>query len=531
MSRAAPLADASDPQKTPPRKEAPAKAGAGARDAAPAAQQPAAKPAETHSERPTAQQQPAPARPAPAQTPERGAVPAKPAAETGTGAAAETSPKTPPPAQPKAAQPQPAKPQPPKPQPAKPEPKPQPAAPAPAKAPGAKPAAAQAQKKPASYRFKPAAEPARLRRRHLVLLASFFFIVVAPLVVIAGYLFTVAEDQYISTSGFTVRAEEGGAATDLLGGLAQFAGGGNSAADGDILYEFITSQELVQRLNQRLDLVAHFSEPYDQDPVFALTNDATMEDLVSHWQNVVRISYNQSNGLIDLQVLAFTPEMAQTLARAIIDESSRLVNELNAQARDDAMRFAQMDLDAAITRMREAREALTRFRTRTQIVDPTSDLQGRMGVLNNLQQQLAQALIEFDLLSENTTNPDDPRLIQASRRIDVIRERIRLERETFTSEDVGSEGEDYPSLMAEFEGLVVDREFAEETYRAALTALDGARTNAARQSRYLAVFINPTLPESSEYPNRLLIVGLSALFLTLGWMVAMLIFYSIRDRQ
>jgi len=152
-------------------------------------------------------------------------------------------------------------------------------------------------------------------------------------------------------------------------------------------------------------------------------------------------------------------------------------------------------------------------------------------VLNNLQQQLAEALIEFDLLSENSSNTNDPRLIQAQRRIDVIRDRIRLERLNFATEDIGTEGQDYPTLMAQFEGLVVDREFAEQSYRAALTALDVARTNAARQSRYLAVYIQPTLPESAQYPRRETIMAFALLFLSLGWAIMALIYYSIRDRQ
>jgi capsular polysaccharide transport system permease protein len=373
------------------------------------------------------------------------------------------------------------------------------------------------------------AAAAYMRRRHYGLIASFVLLVLAPLAVIAVYMYSYAADQFASTTGFTVRAEDGVGASDLLGGLAQFSSG--SGADADIVFEFIASQEMVQRLNQQIDLVAHYSSPYATDPIFALPPDATMEQLVTHWQSVLRVSFNQSNGLIELRVLAYDPQTAQALARAIIAESQTLVNGLNLQARSDTMRFAQQDLDAALQRLRSAREALTLFRTSTQIVDPESDLQGRMGVLNNLQQQLAEALIEFDLLSGTTTNPDDPRLAQASRRIDVIRQRIERERLTFTQDDIGANGEDYPTLMAEFEGLVVDREFAEESYRVALTALDVARTNAARQSRYLAVFITPTLPESAAFPRRELIVGLAALFLTLAWVILALVYYSIRDRQ
>jgi capsular polysaccharide transport system permease protein len=379
-------------------------------------------------------------------------------------------------------------------------------------------------------KFKPLARPARMRRRHYGLLLSYLLIAIVPLFLIFYYLQTFAQDQYASTVGFTVRTEETGAATDLLGGLSQFAGG-NANADGDILFEFITSPEMVRRMRDRIDLISHYSAPHDADPFFALDPEASFEDLVGHWQQVVRISYTQSNGLMELTVLAFDPQTAQDIANAIVEESQTLINELNEQARADSIRYAELDLDASIARLRAAREALTQFRTETQIVDPESDLQGRTGVLNNLQQQLAEALIEFDLLSENSSNPNDPRLIQAQRRIDVIRSRIRQERLNFATEDVGAEGQDYPTLMAQFEGLTVDREFAEQSYRAALTALDVARTNAARQSRYLAVFIQPTRPESAEYPRRETITAFAFLFLTLGWAIMALIYYSIRDRQ
>ncbi len=370
-----------------------------------------------------------------------------------------------------------------------------------------------------------------MRKRHWGIGVSFLLLVIAPLLVVAYYLYEQAVDQYASTTGFTVRQNEAGAATDVLGGLAAFTGGGGGQGDADILFEFIVSQELVSRINARVDLVAHYSAPYDVDPIFAMPPDVTIEGIVDHWQRIVRVNYTQSSGLIELRVLAFEPEMAPMIARAIIEESQVLVNELNSTARNDAMRFAEQDLEAASGRLRMSREALTEFRTRSQIVDPESDLQGRMGVLNNLQQQLAEALIDNDLLGENTGNPDDPRLRQSAQRIDVIRARIAQERQNFTLADAEVGGEDYPTLIAEFEGLVVDREFAEGSYRAALTALDLARTNAVRQSRYLAVFIQPTSPERADFPRREVILGLAAMFLALGWAVMALIYYSIRDRR
>lgn len=370
-----------------------------------------------------------------------------------------------------------------------------------------------------------------MKQRHWGVLLSFLLVVLAPLAVSGYYLWTIANDQYSSVTGFTIRKEETGGASELLGGLAQITGSSLST-DGDILYKFILSQALVRKVEETVGIVDHYSAHWDDDPVFSLWPNASIEDLEWFWARIVRVSYDQASGLMEVRVLAFEPEKAQAIAREIVRQSQITINALNSHARADAMRYAVADLDEAVARLKSAREALTAFRTRTQIVDPQADIQGRMGVMNNLQQQLAEALIEFDLLTD-TVNTSDPRLRQAQRRIEVIQERIVQERNSFTTDSTGNGGvgEDYPSLIAEFEGLTASREFAGQSYRAALAAVDVARAKANRQSRYLATYIEPTLAEASEYPQRGVIFGLIALFLTLGWMIVILIYYSIRDRS
>ncbi|MEP1586348.1 sugar transporter [Tateyamaria sp.] len=386
-------------------------------------------------------------------------------------------------------------------------------------------------RQPAVVQVRPIAEPATMRRRHWGLLFSFLILVLLPLAGAGFYLWTIAEDQYSSITGFTVRGEESGGASDILGSVAQFTGSSTNS-DGNVLNAFIKSQEIVEAIQADVDLKTHYSQYWDTDPVFSLWPDASIEDLLWYWERVVRISFDEGSGLIDVQVLAFDPDMATRIAELIVDKSQSRVNDLNTQARTDATRYANEDFDAAIARLKEAREGLTGFRTRTQIVDPETDIQGRMGVMNNLQQQLAETQVEHDLLLA-TTNETDLRVIQAQRRIDVIRDRIAAERAAFAniSDEVGALVEDYPSLIAEFESLTVDLEVAEETYRASLTALDVARSNASRQSRYLATYIKPTLAEASEFPQRFVLIGLIALFLMLAWSVMALVYYSIRDRS
>ena len=368
-----------------------------------------------------------------------------------------------------------------------------------------------------------------MKRRHWGVLVSFVLAVLIPAILGGVYLFAVARDQYDSTTGFTVRKDEGGSATELLGGLASFTGG-SASHDGDVLYEFIRSQEIVRRIDAKLDLRAHYTQNWPADPAFALWPGASIEDLHWFWDRMVRVSYDPSTGLMELKVFAFDPAMAQAIAVAIVDESQSMVNALNEASRNDAIRYARADLEEAQARLKVARGALTEFRSRTQIVDLQADMQGRMGVMNNLQQQLAQELVRFDEVSQ-TAQANDPRTSEALRRIEVIRARIADERNSFANTKIAGTDEDYPTLISEFEGLQVERQFAEENYRAALFALDAARSDAARQSRYLATYISPTLAESALYPQRILILGVGSLFALLLWAIGALVYYSIRDRR
>jgi len=393
-------------------------------------------------------------------------------------------------------------------------------------APGPKPASPVQIAKPIPAQS-PAASVARVKRRHWALVASFVIMVLMPIGVSAAYLWNRAADQYISRVGFSVRTEEVSSAIEMLGGIANLSGA--SSTDTDILYQFLQSQELVRRIDNQLDLRGIWSrvDP-EQDPYFAFRPPGTIEDLVEHWGRKVRIYYDGGTGLIDLDVLAFDPEDARAIAQAIFEESSAMINQLSAIAREDAISYARDELEQAQTRLTEARVALAEWRNENQTVDPAADTQGQMGLVTNLQAQLAEALIEFDILRD-TTRENDPRITQAERRIAVIEERIVAERAVLGTN--GSTGVAFADLVGEYERLVVDQEFAEQAYTAALAAFDAARNEARRQSRYLAAHVRPTLAEASEYPDRPTILITISLLLFLIWSVLALVAYSLRDRR
>jgi capsular polysaccharide transport system permease protein len=371
-----------------------------------------------------------------------------------------------------------------------------------------------------------AAGPARMRRRHWLLGVSFVLCVILPTLVSGYYLYTHAADQYASKVGFSVRSEETGSAFELLGNLTSISG--SSSSDTDILYEFIQSQEMVEEVDAELDLRRIFSKP-DNDPVFTLDPEASIEDMVDYWSRMVRLVYDPGTGLIEVEVRAFDPLDAQKIAQNLFDRSSAMINELSAVARADVTRYAREELDQALGRLKDARKALTLFRNETQIVDPSADIQGQMGLLNSLQAQLAETLIELDLLAE-TARSDDPRVEQAKRKTVVIEKRIAEERRKLGVSGAG-DTRVFADLVGQFESLQVDLEFAEKAYVSALSAYDTAVAEARRQSRYLTAYLRPTLAETPQYPQREILLAVIALILFGSWTILSLVYYSLRDRR
>jgi capsular polysaccharide transport system permease protein len=374
----------------------------------------------------------------------------------------------------------------------------------------------------------PVAATARWRSRHWGLVLSLLIMVILPTAISAYYLWFRAADQYISRVGFSVRTEDSSSAIELLGGITNLSG--SSSSDTDILYEFLQSQELVERIDTELDLRSIWSrvDPAD-DPVFAYHAPGTIEDLLDHWDRQVRIYYASGTGLIDLEILAFAPQDARSIAQLIFEESSAMINQLSAIAREDAISYARDELDQAEERLARARIALAEWRNENQTVDPTADTAGQMGLVTNLQAQLAEALIELDILRDTTTRDDDPRITQAERRITFIENRIEAERAVLGTSGAGRVA--FADLVGEYERLQVDREFAEQAYTTALAAFDGARNEARRQSRYLAAHVRPTLAESSGFPDRPVKLITISIFAFLIWTVVILVAYSLRDRR
>ncbi len=369
--------------------------------------------------------------------------------------------------------------------------------------------------------------PARMRRRHRVALVSFLAMVALPLAGAVFYLWFVARDQYQSQAAFSVRTEKvGGEGGGILGALTSQFGTSGGASDGDVLFEYIRSQKMVEIIDAKLGMEKIYSQ--EGDPWFALPRGETVEDKVDYWHRMVDVSYDTSTHILTVAARAFTPADAQAVTREILTQSSNLVNALSDQARDDAIKNAAADLSDAEENLRKQRQKMAEFRRDNQMIDPQADIMGQAGVLNALQGQMAQAMVERDMLL-TYADKTDQRVQQADRKIEAIRVRINEER---TNLGMNGGSDVTPSqLLGRYEELKVDLEFANAAYTQALANVSIARAEARRQARYLVSHVEPTLAVESRFPQRELDALLVAMILLFGWGIAFVIFYNMRDAR
>lgn len=357
-------------------------------------------------------------------------------------------------------------------------------------------------------------------------MTSFLLFVVFPTVAATFYLYQIAVDQYSSRVSFSIRSEQMQSPLDALSSLGQLSTG--SSSDASILNEYLRSQKLVEDIQADIDLNALYSKP-DFDPVFAFEADKPIEDLVTYFRRMNYVTFDASNGLLDVEAFAFSPDDAQMIATAIMNASRNLVERLSSIAQEDTTKNAKYELERARKRLEQSRKTLGELRSREQIVDPRTDLESQMGVLTALQNQLATALVEYDLLLTSTQEAD-PRLTGAKRKVEAIENRIEEERNKVGQ--IALDGDSsLATVVGDFESLMAEREFAEKAYLAAAATYDTALSEARRKSKYLAAHIPPTLAQSSQYPNRALWALAFFGGCLLIWSVVVLTVYAMLDRR
>jgi capsular polysaccharide transport system permease protein len=368
------------------------------------------------------------------------------------------------------------------------------------------------------------ASVARQRRLPIGLL-SFLLAVALPTALAAAYYLLLAADQYVAELRFGLRS-----ADPPRGDPTAFLQGGAAASrlglDSYVVVQYIGSRAAVDDLSRTLDLRAIFSVP-QADFLARLRLPVPVEDLVAYWRNQIDAFFDATDGTIVVRARAFDPTDALALARGILAASERLVNDLSARARRDALRDCEDEVRRAEQRLSRALAQLRQFRDREGVIDPRKTAEATTALAGRLRDELVRTGSELSALKETMQDDAAPLKLLEARMRALEAQRRAVESEVTDGEQ--SRKEALSRIMGAYEQLESERSFAETAYRHALESLDRARLDAARQHLYVADFVPPSLPEKPLYPRRLRSLGIVFLIAFATWAVGGLVIRSVRD--
>lgn len=361
----------------------------------------------------------------------------------------------------------------------------------------------------------------------------FLVIVALPVAAAAIYYFAIAADQYIAEFRMNLRTLD----PPIIEPLALFGGDTGrttAASESQIVTQFIASRAIVDELDPKLDLRRMFAPP-EADWWARLGLPATIEQLVYYWQHQVDPFYDTSTGTIVVRVRAFAPDDAMRLAQSIVTSSERLINDLSARARQDALAYAEGDVTTTEARLKAALGAIREFRDKEGMIDPGQAATADTTLATKLRDDLIKANSELATLTAYMRE-DAPavRVLKARiKSLEAQQHMLALEMTASGPAASPSSASAAPSALSRelgsYEALDAERKFAETAYEHALERLDRARDNADRQHIYIESFVPPSLPQSSLYPRRWRAFGTVALIAFAVWAIGGLAVQSIRD--
>ena len=384
--------------------------------------------------------------------------------------------------------------------------------------------------------------------RSRAVLLSFILVALVPTVAIGIYYFFVASNQYIAEFRFSVvqtnpilpgqpppgagssSASSLSAASSLAAGLSSMVGMSSVSGAGTqnfIVVDYLRSREVLEELQKQIDVRELYSKG-NVDWLSRFNSDLPMEDFVNYWQSMITADYDEITGLAVAQVRAFTPQDALLIVNSLVKLSEDLVNGIANRANADAVKFAQDQAAVAQERLKDTRAALTAFRNAEGIIDPTqSVVPTNVQQANTLEASLVALKTQLASLTKQQLDPDAPAVRVLRAQITATQEELdRTQNQVAVNRD-GHEV--LTDVMARYERLNLDVQFAQMQVVATMQALDQARGNAAAQHLYLTPYVRPILPTKSMYPRRLQSTLLAGVLCFGVWMVGLMAVRSIRE--
>ncbi|QCO56751.1 capsule biosynthesis protein (plasmid) [Pseudorhodobacter turbinis] len=338
----------------------------------------------------------------------------------------------------------------------------------------------------------------RRRRKSMLMIARLVFFVLLPTLVTGWYYYMVATPLYATKTEFVIQQSQNPSAGGAggLGGLLQGSPMATSQ-DSIAVQGYLQSREAMLRLDEEHDFRAHYSAE-GIDPIQRLAPDSTLEAAYKLYQRNFQISYDPTEGLIKMEVIATTPEKSVDFAQALIEYAEGQVDHLTQRLREDQMRGAREGFEEAQAKMMESQRAVVDLQEKYKVLSSEVEVTLITTQIGQLETLLSQDRLSLQQMMSNS-NPNAARMEPLERRIAALEAEIALLRGKLTESMDGEES--LPEVQSALLMAQADVQTRQLMLAQAIQSMETARSEANRQTRYLSLSVKPILPDEASYPR------------------------------
>lgn len=312
----------------------------------------------------------------------------------------------------------------------------------------------------------------------------------------AVYWLGVASDRYVSESRLIIQSTNLHSGTALdLGSLISGASGGNRS-DQLLLREHLRSPDMAEQLDMKLGLRTHFSS--EGDWLSRLWgNKASREAFHEYYLRRVQVEYDEFSGVLVLKAQAYSPELAQKITQALVQEGEHFMNRMAHAIAQDQVTFLEGQVQALNTKLQGSRKALLDFQEKKGLISPEAAAQTIATIVASMQGQLVDLQAQRGALQAYLVQ-NHPNIVLLDQRIAAIEHQIKQEQAKLAAPG----GKTLNRTAEAFAQLELQSQFALDMYKTALTALEQGRLEATRTLKKVSVLQQPNMPQDATEPRR-----------------------------
>jgi len=338
-----------------------------------------------------------------------------------------------------------------------------------------------------------AAVPVSLQQRRDRVLIVLFLVITAAA---ALYNFVLAAPRYASEFSYVVRSLDSSRERFSFLNISTNGGGADNS---EAIVAYVQSRDMLEAINHDGLITRVFSAPgvdmFNNFP--SLWGGRTREDFYQHVQGYIDADFDHQSNITYVRVEAFSAADARAISERVMQASERMVNSLNARARQNLLAAAQKEVEAASQSLRAVLDRLNAVRDRSRVLEPK--LEGGAAIKVSSASAAALAQVNVELAQTLRVAPQSPLIGQLRARRSALEAEL-LRQNAAIAGDPGS----LADRIRPYEELTVERDIAEKRLLAASLAFAGTRASVDRSRFYVERISQPNMPDMPRYPRGLL---------------------------